>query len=63
MKVGAVTIGKGVTIGPRSIILFNSHIGDGVSLGALTLVLKGENIPAGTHWIGSPAVPWVKATR
>ncbi|MDV4262382.1 hypothetical protein MSG76_19420 [Acinetobacter baumannii] len=25
----------------------------------LTLVMKGENIPAKSAWIGSPAVPWV----
>jgi len=23
------------------------------------LVMKGENIPAKSAWIGSPAVPWV----
>ncbi len=23
------------------------------------LVIKGENIPAKSAWIGSPAVPWV----
>jgi non-ribosomal peptide synthetase-like protein len=59
MKVGEVSIGRGVTIGPRSIILYSTCVGDGASLGPLTLVMKGENIPAGTRWIGSPAVPWV----
>jgi non-ribosomal peptide synthetase-like protein len=58
MKVGEVSIGRGVTVGARSIILYNAKIGDGVSLGPLTLVLKGEDIPMGTRWIGSPAQPW-----
>jgi non-ribosomal peptide synthetase-like protein len=58
MKVGEVSIGRGVTVGPRSIILYSTRIGDGAALGPLTLVLKGEDIPAGTRWIGSPAVPW-----
>jgi non-ribosomal peptide synthetase-like protein len=59
MKIGEVSIGRGVTVGPRSIILYSARVGDGASLGPLTLVLKGEDIPSGTRWIGSPAVPWV----
>lgn len=58
MKIGAVHIGRGVTVGSRSIILYSARIGDGASLGPLTLVLKGEDIPPGTRWIGSPAEPW-----
>ena len=58
MKIGAVSIGRGVTIGPRTIILYGAHIGDGASIGPLSLILKGENIPQGTRWIGSPAEPW-----
>ena len=27
-------------------------------LGPLTLVTKGESIPAGTRWHGLPATPW-----
>ncbi len=57
MKIGEVSIGKGVTVGPRAIILYGAHIGDGASLGPMTLILKGENIPKGTGWTGSPAVP------
>ncbi|MCX7192179.1 MAG: amino acid adenylation domain-containing protein [Proteobacteria bacterium] len=60
MKIGAVNIGRGVTIGARSTILYGAHIGDGATLGPLTLILKGENIPQGTRWIGSPAEPWAE---
>ncbi len=59
MKIGSVHIGRGVTIGPRSIILYSARVGDGASLGPLTLVLKGEDIPPGSRWTGSPAEPWV----
>lgn len=59
MKIGAVSIGCGVTVGPRTIILYGAHIGDGASLGPLSLILKGENIPQGSRWIGSPAEPWI----
>lgn len=58
MKVGEVSIGRGVTVGPRTIILYGSKVGDGASLGPMTLVMKGEDIPAATRWIGSPAQPW-----
>jgi non-ribosomal peptide synthetase-like protein len=59
MKVGNVSIGRGVTVGARSIILYDARVGDGATLGPLTLILKGEDIPPGTRWTGSPAVPWV----
>lgn len=59
MKIGDVHIGRGVTVGPRTIILYSARVGDGASLGPLTLVLKGEDIPPGTRWTGSPAEPWV----
>ena len=58
MKIGAVNIGRGVTVGPRAVILYGARVGDGASLGPLTLVLKGEDIPPGTRWIGSPAQSW-----
>jgi non-ribosomal peptide synthetase-like protein len=57
MKIGTVEIGARVTVGARSTILYNTRIGDGVQLGLLTLVAKGERLPAGTRWEGSPATP------
>ena len=57
MKVGLVEIGARTTIGPRTTILYDTHVGDGVKLGPLTLVAKGERLPAATCWEGSPAAP------
>ena len=57
MKVGRVTIGNGVTIGAGSTVLYDTHVGDNARLGPLTLVMKGESIPANTEWQGSPAEP------
>jgi len=54
MKVGSVHIGARATIGARSIILYDSEIGDDVKLGPLSLVMKGEKLPNGTSWTGSP---------
>ena len=57
MKIGKVEIGARVTVGVRSTILYDAQVGDGARLGPLTLVAKGERLPAGTRWEGSPAVP------
>ena len=55
MKIGLVEIGARVTVGVRSTILYDTHVGDRVQLGPLTLVAKGERLPAATRWEGSPA--------
>lgn len=57
MKVGRVTIGKGVTIGSFATVLYDTKVGDYAHLHSLTLVMKGEEIPANTVWAGAPASP------
>jgi non-ribosomal peptide synthetase-like protein len=58
MKVGRVDIGSHVTIGIRGTVLYGSRIADDVLLGPLSLVMKGEQLPPGSAWIGSPVQPW-----
>jgi non-ribosomal peptide synthetase-like protein len=57
MKIDRVVIGKRVYMGPRASVLYSAEVGDNARLGALTLVMKGENIPANTSWVGCPAAP------
>jgi non-ribosomal peptide synthetase-like protein len=57
MKIDHVDIGSKVYMGPRSAVLYSAKVGDNARLGALTLVMKGEHIPAGTSWAGCPAAP------
>jgi non-ribosomal peptide synthetase-like protein len=57
MKIGNVDIGAQVTIAAASTILYHTQVGDRVRLGPLTLVAKGERLPANTNWEGSPASP------
>lgn len=55
MKVDHVKIGKRVYMGSRSAVLYGAEVSHDAKLGALTLVMKGEFIPASTHWRGCPA--------
>lgn len=57
MKVGRVELGKGVTIGAGSTVLYDTHVGDYARIGQTTVVMKGENIPAHSEWAGAPAQP------
>ncbi|MEA2833115.1 MAG: hypothetical protein QOG66_1317, partial [Methylobacteriaceae bacterium] len=57
MKIGRVHVGDGVTVGAGSTVLYDTYVGDYARLGPLTIVMKGEEIPAHTEWTGAPAVP------
>jgi len=57
MKVDHVVIGPQVTVGPRSTVLYGARLGERVQLGPMTLVMKGESLPAATRWRGNPAAP------
>jgi non-ribosomal peptide synthetase-like protein len=55
MKMSNVRISAGCTVGARSVVLYDSVMGPGASLDALSLVMKGECLPADSHWRGIPA--------
>ncbi|RMS36719.1 Amino acid adenylation, partial [Pseudomonas coronafaciens pv. garcae] len=57
MKIDQVIIGERVYMGPRSSVLYSAAVGDDAHLGSLTLVMKGEHIPAASRWAGCPAAP------
>ncbi len=57
MKVGRVHVDVGVTVGAGSTVLYDSHVGRFARLGPLTVIMKGEAIPANTEWVGAPAQP------
>jgi non-ribosomal peptide synthetase-like protein len=56
MKVGRVVLGAGVTVGAGSTVLYDTHCGDFSRVGPLTIIMKGEEIPASSEWHGAPAV-------
>ncbi|KTT33645.1 peptide synthetase [Pseudomonas oryzihabitans] len=57
MKVGQVELGAGVNLAPRSVVLYGAQVGDNVELGPLSLVMKGETLPARSRWEGNPVQP------
>ncbi|MCM6774630.1 amino acid adenylation domain-containing protein [Nocardia sp. CDC159] len=57
MKMSTVTVRPGASVGTRSVVLYDSVVGDGVVLDALSLLMKGEQLTADTRWGGIPAQP------
>lgn len=54
-KVAHVAIESGCTIGVGSVILYNTLMEKHAMLGNLSLLMKGECLPANTQWSGIPA--------
>jgi len=55
MKVSTVNIGNRCTVGSDSIVLYDTIMEADSSLGNLSMLMKGETLPADSAWIGSPA--------
>jgi non-ribosomal peptide synthetase-like protein len=54
MKMSHVRVDSRASLGAMSVILYDTHIGEGANVGDLSLVMKGESLPAATAWIGIP---------
>jgi non-ribosomal peptide synthetase-like protein len=54
LKGACLRVGADCEIGAQSIVLYNTRMKDGARLGALSLLMKGEVLPAGPLWVGSP---------
>jgi non-ribosomal peptide synthetase-like protein len=55
MKMSRIEVGAGCSVGAGSIVLYDSRMSAGSALGDLSLLMKGESLPAGTCWEGTPA--------
>jgi non-ribosomal peptide synthetase-like protein len=56
LKGSRLYIGADCAVGAGSVLLYDSEMEDGVRLDAISLLMKGETLPAGTAWAGLPAV-------
>jgi len=57
LRIGAIALGARCYVGARSVLGLDVRMEDGASLGELSLLPGGGRIPAGQHWVGSPARP------
>ena len=55
MKVSGLKVGDRATLGSMAIALYDSEIEADAQLGDLSVLMKGETLPPGTSWEGSPA--------
>jgi len=56
LRIGPASLGPGSTLGPSSAMLPDTSIGAGCSVGGRSVVMRGEQLPAGTRWHGAPVV-------
>lgn len=54
MKMSTVEVGAGCHLGSMSLVLYDTRLEAGASVDDLSLVMKGETLPANTHWTGIP---------
>ena len=55
LKASKLRIGADCAVGAASVVLYDAEMEDGARLDALSLIMKGETLPANTAWLGSPA--------
>jgi carbonic anhydrase/acetyltransferase-like protein (isoleucine patch superfamily) len=55
MKMDRVTLRERSSVGAKAVVLYDSVVDEDASLMAMSLVMKGEVLPAGTTWSGIPA--------
>ena len=57
MSLDTVEIAPGATLGPHSVALPASRLGESTTIGPASLVMRGDVVPAGTRWQGNPIEP------
>jgi len=58
LQLDTVTLRRGATLGPNSVILPAATLGRHTTVGPVSLVMRGESVPDKTIWIGNPIGPW-----
>jgi non-ribosomal peptide synthetase-like protein len=57
MKSDRLRIGEGASVGNMAIVLYGTKMGTGSRLAPLSVLMKGENLPAFSSWYGVPTQP------
>jgi non-ribosomal peptide synthetase-like protein len=56
LKATKFKIGNDCSVGATSVVLYGTTMREGSHLDSLSLLMKGEELPAGTQWRGIPAI-------
>ncbi|WP_306232898.1 Pls/PosA family non-ribosomal peptide synthetase [Agrococcus beijingensis] len=62
MSIDVVSLERGATLGPQSVILPAASIGEHATVGPASLVMRGELVPDRSRWSGNPIGPWREVT-
>jgi non-ribosomal peptide synthetase-like protein len=57
LDIQPIEVGRNCHIGPNALMNGGSRLGNGAALDQLSMLPRGEEIPAGELWSGSPAQP------
>ena len=60
LALDTVTLRRGATLGPNSVVLPAATLGRHSVVGPVSLVMRGESLPDKTLWIGNPIGPWAE---
>ncbi|EEG09924.1 non-ribosomal peptide synthetase [Pseudogulbenkiania ferrooxidans 2002] len=55
IETGPVTLGRDAFVGEMSVLDIDTAMGDGAQLGHTSALHRGQSVPAGERWHGSPA--------
>ncbi len=58
-----VTLRRGATLGPNSVVLPAAVLGRHATIGPASLVMRGESVPNRTRWVGNPIGPWTASAE
>jgi non-ribosomal peptide synthetase-like protein len=56
LRIGPTHLDAGATLGPTAVVLPDTRVGTGTRVFGHSVVLRGEELPAGTRWHGTPVV-------
>ncbi|MGW2746197.1 Pls/PosA family non-ribosomal peptide synthetase [Streptomyces sp. NPDC001450] len=57
IQTGSVTLGRDVFIGEKTVLDIDTTMGDGAQLGHSSALYRGQAVPDGEHWHGTPGQP------
>jgi len=55
IEIGPVTLGRDVFVGEATVLDIETSMGNGAQLGHSSALLRGQSVPCGERWHGSPA--------